>query len=65
MLEGDGHRHAPPGAHRGGLGDAGHVHSPVGGQGMNTGIGDAYNLGWKLAQVAKGGPAELLDTYEP
>jgi len=48
------------------LGDAGHVHSPVGGQGMNTGVGDAMNLGWKLAQVAKGrAPASLLDTYEP
>ncbi len=47
------------------LGDAGHVHSPVGGQGMNTGIGDAINLGWKLAQVAKGGPPALLESYEP
>ncbi len=47
------------------LGDAGHIHSPVGGQGMNTGIGDAINLGWKLAHVATGraGPA-LLDSYE-
>ena len=47
------------------LGDAGHIHSPVGGQGMNTGIGDAINLGWKLAQVLEGraGPA-LLDSYE-
>lgn len=45
-------------------GDAGHIHSPVGGQGMNTGIGDAVNLGWKLAQVLSGG-ADLLDTYEP
>ena len=46
-------------------GDAGHIHSPAGGQGMNTGIGDAINLGWKLAHVIKGraGPA-LLDTYE-
>ncbi|MGC1381079.1 MAG: FAD-dependent monooxygenase, partial [Candidatus Baltobacteraceae bacterium] len=35
------------------LGDAGHVHSPVGGQGMNTGIGDAMNLGWKLASVVR------------
>jgi len=33
-------------------GDAAHIHSPVGGQGMNTGIQDAYNLGWKLAAVA-------------
>lgn len=48
------------------LGDAGHLHSPVGGQGMNTGIGDAINLGWKLAAVTAGNadPA-LLDTYEP
>jgi 2-polyprenyl-6-methoxyphenol hydroxylase-like FAD-dependent oxidoreductase len=47
------------------LGDAGHIHSPAGGQGMNTGIGDAVNLGWKLAQVLEGraGPA-LLDSYE-
>ncbi|GAC1310494.1 MAG: FAD-dependent monooxygenase [Vulcanimicrobiaceae bacterium] len=48
------------------LGDAAHVHSPVGGQGMNTGIGDAVNLAWKLAAVLDGGGAEtLLDTYEP
>ena len=48
------------------LGDAAHVHSPVGGQGMNTGIGDAVNLAWKLAAVVKGtGPEELLATYEP
>jgi 2-polyprenyl-6-methoxyphenol hydroxylase-like FAD-dependent oxidoreductase len=48
------------------LGDAAHVHSPVGGQGMNTGIGDAVNLAWKLAAVLKGtAPASLLDTYEP
>ncbi len=48
------------------LGDAGHVHSPVGGQGMNTGIGDSVNLAWKLAAVLHGrsGPA-LLDTFEP
>jgi hypothetical protein len=47
------------------LGDAAHVHSPVGGQGMNTGIGDAVNLAWKLA-VRNGGAADsLLDTYEP
>jgi hypothetical protein len=46
-------------------GDAGHVHSPAGGQGMNTGIGDAVNLSWKLAAVVKGkaDPA-ILDTYE-
>lgn len=48
------------------LGDAAHIHSPVGGQGMNTGIGDAVNLAWKLAAVLNGraSPA-LLDTYEP
>jgi 2-polyprenyl-6-methoxyphenol hydroxylase-like FAD-dependent oxidoreductase len=48
------------------LGDAGHIHSPVGAQGMNTGIGDAIDLGWKLAQVARGrASTRLLDTYEP
>jgi 2-polyprenyl-6-methoxyphenol hydroxylase-like FAD-dependent oxidoreductase len=47
-------------------GDAGHVHSPAGGQGMNTGIGDAVNLAWKLAHVVRGRAApSLLDTYEP
>jgi len=47
------------------LGDAAHVHSPVGGQGMNTGIGDAVNLAWKLAAVLNGGaPDRLLATYE-
>lgn len=45
-------------------GDAAHVHSPAGGQGMNTGIQDAYNLGWKLAWVARGGSPALLDSYE-
>src|SRR4030081_3262215 len=45
-------------------GDAAHVHSPVGGQGLNTGVQDAVNLGWKLAQVVKGtSPEGLLDTY--
>ncbi|HEX6241380.1 MAG TPA: FAD-dependent monooxygenase, partial [Polyangiales bacterium] len=45
-------------------GDAAHVHSPVGGQGLNLGLQDAVNLGWKLAQVVRGGaPATLLDTY--
>ena len=45
-------------------GDAAHVHSPVGGQGLNTGVQDALNLGWKLAQVVKGiSPESLLDTY--
>ena len=43
-------------------GDAAHIHSPAGGQGMNTGIQDAYNLGWKL--VAKGASPALLDSYE-
>ncbi|HEV7387418.1 MAG TPA: FAD-dependent monooxygenase, partial [Gemmatimonadaceae bacterium] len=48
------------------LGDAAHIHSPVGGQGMNTGIGDAVNLAWKLALALKGGSSEqILDTYEP
>jgi 2-polyprenyl-6-methoxyphenol hydroxylase-like FAD-dependent oxidoreductase len=48
------------------LGDAAHIHSPVGGQGMNTGIGDAVNLAWKLAAVALGqGDPRLLETYEP
>jgi 2-polyprenyl-6-methoxyphenol hydroxylase-like FAD-dependent oxidoreductase len=45
-------------------GDAAHVHSPAGGQGMNTGIQDAYNLGWKLAAVWRGADPYLLDTYE-
>jgi 2-polyprenyl-6-methoxyphenol hydroxylase-like FAD-dependent oxidoreductase len=45
-------------------GDAAHVHSPVGGQGMNTGIQDAYNLGWKLSAVLAGAADSLLDTYE-
>jgi 2-polyprenyl-6-methoxyphenol hydroxylase-like FAD-dependent oxidoreductase len=47
------------------IGDAAHVHSPVGGQGMNTGIGDAINLAWKLAAVLHGrAEPSLLDTYE-
>lgn len=46
-------------------GDAAHVHSPAGGQGMNTGLQDAANLGWKLAATAAGwAPEGLLDTYE-
>jgi 2-polyprenyl-6-methoxyphenol hydroxylase-like FAD-dependent oxidoreductase len=45
-------------------GDAAHIHSPAGGQGMNTGIQDAHNLGWKLAAVAKGASHGLLDSYE-
>ncbi len=47
------------------LGDAGHIHSPVGGQGMNTGIGDAINLAWKLKWTLAGlAPDSLLDTFE-
>jgi len=47
------------------LGDAAHIHSPAGGQGMNTGIGDAINLAWKLAAVVNGrAPDRLLDSYE-
>jgi 2-polyprenyl-6-methoxyphenol hydroxylase-like FAD-dependent oxidoreductase len=45
-------------------GDAAHVHAPAGGQGLNIGVQDAVNLGWKLAQVVKGtSPESLLDTY--
>ncbi len=47
-------------------GDAAHIHSPAGGQGMNTGMQDAFNLAWKLALVAKGSAkASLLDSYSP
>ncbi len=47
------------------LGDAAHIHSPVGAQGMNTGLQDAYNLGWKLSLVVSGrADAALLDSYE-
>ncbi|WP_163529444.1 FAD-dependent monooxygenase [Halobacillus ihumii] len=47
------------------VGDAAHIHSPAGGQGMNTGIGDAMNLGWKLAAVVQGKmKQEVLKTYE-
>ena len=46
-------------------GDAAHIHYPVGGQGLNLGVQDAVNLGWKLAQVVKGvSPQSLLDTYQ-
>ena len=45
-------------------GDAAHVHTPAGAQGLNTGLQDAYNLGWKLGQVLAGAPDTLLDTYE-
>jgi 2-polyprenyl-6-methoxyphenol hydroxylase-like FAD-dependent oxidoreductase len=45
-------------------GDAAHIHAPLGGQGLNTGLGDAMNLGWKLAAVARGdSPDALLDSY--
>jgi 2-polyprenyl-6-methoxyphenol hydroxylase-like FAD-dependent oxidoreductase len=48
------------------VGDAGHIHSPAGGQGMNTGIGDAVHLGWKIAHVLQNrADKSLLDTYEP
>jgi 2-polyprenyl-6-methoxyphenol hydroxylase-like FAD-dependent oxidoreductase len=47
------------------LGDAAHIHPPIGGQGMNTGIQDAHNLAWKLALVTAGrAPADLLDSYD-
>jgi 2-polyprenyl-6-methoxyphenol hydroxylase-like FAD-dependent oxidoreductase len=45
-------------------GDAAHVHSPAGAQGMNTGIQDAINLGWKLALACRGAPDALLDSYD-
>jgi 2-polyprenyl-6-methoxyphenol hydroxylase-like FAD-dependent oxidoreductase len=45
-------------------GDAAHVHSPAGGQGLNTGLQDAYNLGWKLAAVLSGADEALIDSYE-
>ncbi|MGH8878069.1 MAG: FAD-dependent monooxygenase [Stackebrandtia sp.] len=45
-------------------GDAAHVHSPAGGQGLNTGVQDGYNLGWKLATVLSGADDALLDSYE-
>lgn len=45
-------------------GDAAHVHTPAGAQGLNTGMQDGYNLGWKLGQVLAGADATLLDTYE-
>ena len=46
-------------------GDAAHVHAPMGGQGLNIGVQDAVNLGWKLAQVVSGtSPVSLLDTYQ-
>ncbi|HEX3991898.1 MAG TPA: FAD-dependent monooxygenase, partial [Acetobacteraceae bacterium] len=46
-------------------GNAAHIHAPIGGQGLNIGVQDAVNLGWKLAQVVKGtSPDSLLDTYQ-
>jgi hypothetical protein len=45
-------------------GDAAHTHPPTGGQGLNTSVQDAYNLGWKLASVLAGAPERLLATYE-
>ncbi|WP_226703186.1 FAD-dependent oxidoreductase [Microbulbifer elongatus] len=45
-------------------GDAAHVHTPAGAQGLNTGVQDAYNLGWKLAMSLRGAPDTLLDSYE-
>jgi hypothetical protein len=45
-------------------GDAAHIHPPTGGQGLNTSVQDAYNLGWKLAAVLSGAPEALLATYE-
>lgn len=46
------------------VGDAAHIHPPTGGQGLNTSVQDAYNLGWKLAAVLGGAPDHLLDSYE-
>ncbi|MET4798211.1 FAD-dependent oxidoreductase [Bradyrhizobium sp. LB11.1] len=46
------------------IGDAAHIHPPTGGQGLNTSVQDAYNLGWKLAAVIGGASASLLDSYE-
>ncbi|MBA5686151.1 FAD-dependent oxidoreductase [Rugamonas apoptosis] len=46
------------------VGDAAHIHPPTGGQGLNTSVQDAYNLGWKLAAAIAGAQAELLESYE-
>ncbi|WP_420594131.1 FAD-dependent oxidoreductase [Deinococcus sp.] len=46
------------------MGDAAHIHPPTGGQGLNTSVQDAYNLGWKLGAVLAGAPETLLDSYE-
>src|SRR4029078_3499417 len=45
-------------------GDAAHTHPPTGGQGLNTSVQDAYNLGWKLAAVPRGAAAGLLETHD-
>jgi hypothetical protein len=45
-------------------GDAAHIHPPTGGQGLNTSVQDAYNLGWKLAAALDGAPEGLLDSYD-
>lgn len=45
-------------------GDAAHIHPPTGGQGLNTSVQDAYNLGWKLASALNGAPGIVLDSYE-
>lgn len=46
------------------IGDAAHIHPPTGGQGLNTSVQDAYNLGWKLGARLRGAPDALLDSYE-
>jgi len=46
------------------VGDAAHIHPPAGGQGLNTGMQDAWNLGWKLAWIVRGGRQSILDSYE-
>jgi 2-polyprenyl-6-methoxyphenol hydroxylase-like FAD-dependent oxidoreductase len=46
------------------IGDAAHIHPPTGGQGLNTSVQDAYNLGWKLGAVTAGAPDALLDSYD-